>query len=65
MFSAKDSWWNELVCTGLFAMGIGIFLIVLNSIISKKEDEDLENYVQKQLTRSRSGIYEIDLKPKK
>lgn len=36
-------------------MGLGIFLIILNSVISKKEDEDLEAYVQSQLTRSRSG----------
>lgn len=50
-----NTWWNELVCTGLFAMGLGIFLIVLNYFISKKEEEDLENYVQRQLTRSRSG----------
>lgn len=54
-FIAKDSWWNELVCTGLFAIGLGVFLIILNSIISKKEEEDLEDYVQRQLTRSRSG----------
>lgn len=53
----KDSWWNELVCTGLFAMGLGIFLIVLNGVISKREEEDLESYVARQLTRSRSGIY--------
>jgi uncharacterized membrane protein len=52
---AKDSWWNELVLTGLFAMGLGIFLIVLNGVISKKEDDDLEAYVHSQLTRSRSG----------
>ncbi|CRK93940.1 CLUMA_CG007467, isoform A, partial [Clunio marinus] len=52
---AKDSWWNELVLTGLFAVGLGIFLIILNSVISKKEDDDLEAYVQSQLTRSRSG----------
>lgn len=52
---AKDSWWNELVLTGLFAMGLGIFLIVLNTVISKKEEDDLEAYVQSQLTRSRSG----------
>uniref|UniRef100_A0A336LHC7 CSON005241 protein n=1 Tax=Culicoides sonorensis TaxID=179676 RepID=A0A336LHC7_CULSO len=51
----KDSWWNELVCTGLFAMGLGIFLIVLNGVISKREEEDLESYVARQLTRSRSG----------
>lgn len=36
-------------------MGLGIFLVVLNKIISKKEDDDLEEYVQRQLTRSRSG----------
>lgn len=55
---AKDSWWNELVLTGLFAIGLGVFLIVLNSIISKKEEDDLEAYVQSQLTRSRSGKYD-------
>lgn len=54
-FTEKDSWWNELVCTGLFAVGLGIFLIILNSVISKKEEEDLETYVARQLTRSRSG----------
>lgn len=54
---AKDSWWNELVLTGLFAMGLGIFLIILNGVISKKEDDDLEAYVQSQLTRSRSGKF--------
>lgn len=53
----KDSWWNELVCTGLFAMGLGIFLIVLNGVISKREEEDLESYVARQLTRSRSGNF--------
>jgi uncharacterized membrane protein len=52
---AKDSWWNELVLTGLFAIGLGIFLIILNTVISKKEDDELERYVQSQLTRSRSG----------
>lgn len=57
----KDSWWNELVCTGLFAMGLGIFLIVLNGVISKREEEDLESYVARQLTRSRSGLSLISL----
>jgi hypothetical protein len=52
---ARNSWWNELVLTGLFAIGVGIFLIILNSVLSKKEDDDLERYVQSQLTRSRSG----------
>jgi hypothetical protein len=43
------------VLTGLFAIGLGVFLIVLNNFISKKEEDDLEAYVQSQLTRSRSG----------
>lgn len=52
---AKATWWNELVCTGLFALGLGIFLIVLNCLISKREEDDLEEYVQRALTRTRSG----------
>ncbi|EDS29683.1 conserved hypothetical protein [Culex quinquefasciatus] len=53
----KGSWWNELICTGLFAVGLGIFLIILNCVISNREEQDLESYVQRQLTRSRSGEY--------
>ena len=30
-------------------------MLVLNCLISRKEEEDLEDYVQRQLTRSRSG----------
>lgn len=44
-----------MVATGLFAVILGIFLIVLNCLISKREEDDLEEYVQRQLTRSRSG----------
>lgn len=51
----KNAWWNELVITGTFALILGIFLIVLDRFISKKEEEDLNEYVQGQLTRSRSG----------
>lgn len=49
------SWFNELVCSGLFALGIGIFLIVLHKYLIKSEEDALEDYVQRQLTRSRSG----------
>lgn len=55
-----NTWFNELVCTGLFAVGLGVFLIVLNSFISKREDDDLEYYVQRQLTRSKSGNFGIN-----
>lgn len=44
-----------MVCTGAFAIGLGIFLIILNSFISRREESELEDYVQRQLTRSRSG----------
>lgn len=30
-------------------------MLILNCLISRKEEEDLEDYVQRQLTRSRSG----------
>lgn len=52
---ASGGWWNELVAVGLFAILVGVFLIVLNRVIAKKEEDDLEQYVQRQLTRSRSG----------
>ncbi|XP_076246239.1 uncharacterized protein LOC143186448 [Calliopsis andreniformis] len=52
---ASGGWWNELVAIGLFAIFVGIFLIILNRVIAKKEENDLEEYVQRQLTRSRSG----------
>uniref|UniRef100_A0A1B6M9I7 Uncharacterized protein n=1 Tax=Graphocephala atropunctata TaxID=36148 RepID=A0A1B6M9I7_9HEMI len=49
------SYFNEIVFAGIFAFCIGIFLIVLNAIIGKKEDDDLTAYVERQLNRSRSG----------
>ncbi|XP_055916797.1 uncharacterized protein LOC129949390 isoform X1 [Eupeodes corollae] len=55
VFGPTNAWWNEVTCTGLFSLGLGIFLLVLNCVISRKEEEDLEDYVQRQLTRSRSG----------
>ncbi|CAH2036825.1 unnamed protein product, partial [Iphiclides podalirius] len=49
------SWFNELVCSGLFALGIGVFLVALHKYLTKSEEDALEDYVQRQLTRSRSG----------
>ncbi|XP_063362395.1 uncharacterized protein LOC134651256 [Cydia amplana] len=51
----SGNWFNELVWSGLFALGIGIFLIVLHKYLTKSEEQALEEYVQRQLTRSRSG----------
>ncbi|KAH8395616.1 hypothetical protein KR222_003722 [Zaprionus bogoriensis] len=55
LLGSSSAWWNEVTCTGLFSFGLGSFLLVLNCLISRKEEEDLEDYVQRQLTRSRSG----------
>ncbi|KAL0279061.1 UNVERIFIED_CONTAM: hypothetical protein PYX00_000698 [Menopon gallinae] len=52
---SKKAWWNELVITGAFSLLLGIFLIVLDRFITKREEDDLNKYVQGQLTRSRSG----------
>lgn len=46
---------NELVAIGFFSIAVGSFLIILNRIISKREEDDLEKYVRRQLTRSKSG----------
>lgn len=51
----SGGWWNELLATGLFVAALGVFLISLNRVMSKKEEDDLNEYVQRQLTRSRSG----------
>lgn len=49
------TYFNEIVLAGIIAFCIGIFLIILNTIIGKKEDDDLTAYVERQLNRSRSG----------
>lgn len=51
----EGGWWNELVATGIFATSLGIFLICMNRVVSKKEEDDLQEYIETQLTRSRSG----------
>ncbi|XP_028137868.2 uncharacterized protein LOC114332290 [Diabrotica virgifera virgifera] len=52
---SSGGWWNELVLTGIFVLAIGLFFIILNRIMSTREEEELEDYVSRQLTRSRSG----------
>jgi len=52
---ASKNWVNELVITGLTSSIIGIFLLVLNHFINRKAESDLAAYVERQLTRTRSG----------
>ncbi|KAJ8957374.1 hypothetical protein NQ318_004853 [Aromia moschata] len=51
----STGWWNEMVLTGIFVTGVGLFLIVLNCVVSRREEVELEDYVARQLTRSKSG----------
>lgn len=51
----SGGWWNELTMTGIFVTAIGIILIGINKIVSRKEEQELQEYVRSQLTRSRSG----------
>ncbi|OXU21858.1 hypothetical protein TSAR_013647 [Trichomalopsis sarcophagae] len=46
---------DSKVVTSIGMLHIGCFLIILNRVIAKKEEDDLEKYVQRQLTRSKSG----------
>jgi len=45
----------ELVGTGVICLIIGLFLVVLNRFYGQKEEDDLANYVEQRLGRSRSG----------
>lgn len=47
--------WNELIAIGSFFLSLGVLLLIINRILTKKEEADLEKYVQCQLTRSKSG----------
>lgn len=51
----SKSWLNELVVTGVCSSLIGLFLIVLNHFINQKAESDLAAYVERQLTRTKSG----------
>lgn len=51
----SKNWVNELVITGISSSIIGIFLLVLNHFINRKAESDLAAYVERQLTRTRSG----------
>lgn len=50
-----SQWWNELTIAGGCAILLGVFLIVMNRWMAQREEDDLTEYVQRQLTRSRSG----------
>lgn len=45
----------ELVGTGVICLIIGLFLVILNRFYGQKEEDDLANYVESRLGRSRSG----------
>lgn len=50
-----NNWFKELVVTGISSCVIGVFLIVLNHFVNRNADSDLAAYVERQLTRTKSG----------
>ncbi|CAH0385489.1 unnamed protein product [Bemisia tabaci] len=52
---AKFAYKRTLMATGGVCILIGLFLITVNHCTTKKEEDDLKDYVERQLTRSRSG----------
>lgn len=49
------TWFNELLLSGIASLAVGIFLCILNKVITHKEEKNLAEYVSRQLTRSKSG----------
>jgi hypothetical protein len=45
----------ELIGTGVVCLVIGIFLVILNRFYGQREEEELQNYVESRLARTRSG----------
>jgi len=45
----------ELIGTGVVCLLIGLFLVILNRFYGQKEEEELQNYVETRLARTRSG----------
>jgi len=45
----------DFVGTGVICLIIGIFLLILNAVYGKKEDGDLETYVESQLAKRADG----------
>ena len=54
-WSKGYTWFNELVVSGFASFLVGVFLIILNKVITNREEKDLAEYVSRQLTRSKSG----------
>ena len=53
----SGTWINELISSGIFAVLLGLFLLAVNRFTSDKEDKKLNEYVQNQLNRTKSGHY--------
>jgi len=51
----KNANTKELIGTGITLLVIGIFLIVINQFYGQREEDELTNYVESRLARTKSG----------
>lgn len=53
--SVKESDWSQLLGVGATFIIVGLVMVMVNRIITEKEEEELTRYVHHRLARSRSG----------
>merc|ERR1719471_1257392 len=47
--------WNRLLGVGVAFIFIGLIMVMVNRIITAREEEELSQYVKQRLSRTRSG----------
>ena len=52
---AFDSDWSTLIGVGIALLLIGLFMVMINRILTEREEEELAQYVHHRLARTRSG----------
>ena len=52
---ALDSDWSTLIGVGIALLLIGLFMVMVNRILTEREEEELAKYVHHRLARTRSG----------
>ena len=52
---ALDSDWSTLIGVGIALLLVGLFMVMVNRILTEREEEELAKYVHHRLARTRSG----------
>ena len=53
--AALDSDWSTLIGVGIALLLVGLFMVMVNRILTEREEEELAQYVHHRLARTRSG----------